>query len=335
MRTHWCIFSNAVKRSAKAFALAAIALLVAAAGDAEPPLADLPRFQVREPVTRAPNQPIQIGDRLTLQVDVSPNLIPPGQSVVLRPHESKTSPEEQGWFIDPRPSNQLGIIRFIASPLKGGRLTLPELSIVIENGSTVAKTEPLALEVQELQRQPDEKPDLIDVLSISMPARLWFLVIFILLGLAWGGYALYRRHLKNKNATPPPAPPALPPEPDHVLAKKRIEALFQAHDYRLESLKPLSFGISEALKDYFSRRFGVDARESTTGEMLQLLREQGLERADLSQIESLFQTLDQFKFLDIESFPEAPPERQKELRDESLRIIDRWALHPPTPGGTR
>jgi hypothetical protein len=337
MRIHSCIFSNAVRRGASGILLAALTLLITGAGEAgAPPVpvpSALPAYPVREPVTRAPQQPIQIGDRLTLQVEVSPNLIPPGQTVNLRPLDPKSTPEDQGWFIDPRPSNQLGIIRFIASPLKGGSVSLPELVISIENGDPVARTQPVTFEVQELKSKPEGQPDLIDVLPVQVPLRFWVYALLLLCGLVVLGRVLYLRYLKNKKSVPPPAPPALPPEPDHAVARKRIEALFAGHDFAPESLKPLAFGVSEVLKVYFSKRFEIDARESTTGEMLQLLRSQSLERQDLHEIRSLFESLDQFKFLDVESFPECPPERRLELKTAALRIIDRWTPGKPAAGG--
>lgn len=324
MRKHWCTFSNAVKRSASGIALVALAFLISSAGETGALPRALPTYPVKEPVARAPQQPIQVGDRLTLQVEVSPNLIAPGHNVILRPVEPKSPPEEQGWFLDPRPSNQLGIIRFIASPLRGGSLTLPELEIVIEGADPVARTESLTLQVQELQNKTETPPDLIDVVPLQLPLRFW-LMGFALMGvLAFAAYSLYRRHLRFKKATPPPAPPALPPEPDHVLARRRIEALFAQGGLTPESLKVLCFGVSETLKDYFSRRFEIDARESTTEEMLQLLRQQGLERTDLQAIRGLYLTLDQFKFLDTGSYPPFSRQEQEELKTRTIAVLDRW-----------
>jgi hypothetical protein len=89
-----------------------------------------------------------------------------------------------------------------------------------------------------------------------------------------------------------------------------MDQLLKGGDLDRGQFKPFYFGISETLKFYFGERFEFDARESTTSELVALLKEKngvpGLNDGVIRRTQNLFESLDPVKFADqIPSLAEA------------------------------
>jgi hypothetical protein len=89
--------------------------------------------------------------------------------------------------------------------------------------------------------------------------------------------------------------PVLPEDEEALerLNKLEHEGWVQAGDFKRHY-----FGVSEALKRYVERRYGFDAAEQTTREMLRGLEGAGVAPASVAQIARLFELLDRVKFTD-------------------------------------
>jgi len=81
---------------------------------------------------------------------------------------------------------------------------------------------------------------------------------------------------------------------------ERLDGLFKKGFIEKRNFKPFYFAISETLKFYLAERFQFDAQESTTSELMTLLRERsnmpGLNEPIIGKIEKIFETLDPVKF---------------------------------------
>jgi hypothetical protein len=140
------------------------------------------------------------------------------------------------------------------------------------------------------------------------------------------GLLYFFRSKKKKLARS--TPPVVPVESADRIALRRLEQLFSLHPWSPGALKPVSFGCSETLKDFFSARFGVEASESTTAEMLRLLTSVGMSREQLGEIRTLFELLDLVKFTSEENTRHLGETDYSRIRHESERLVRAWGSAP-------
>jgi hypothetical protein len=286
----------------------------------------LPEVVISESGAYSSSRKPKIGDRITFQADLKSGPGLSGQIITLKPRDQGTELEGLGWYLVQGTLNQNGLVRFIASPLKAGDLILPPLVIVGSEGKEIAITSPFSLSVEGPVANPDEKPQLIEVVALSLPLRYWIYLGVVLMGLGFLSRKLYLLYKRNRKPSAPLSAPPPPPEPDHILALRKIDELYIRHPFSAENLKVVSFGVSEIIKEFFSKRFKIDALESTTDEMIMLLRREALSGDQLRAIQLLFQELDQFKFTKTEDYPPVYEETHANLKVKATLIIQKWAL---------
>jgi hypothetical protein len=281
----------------------------------------LPEAPVAEVNRNANGNQYQIGDRITLEARVPAGLLETGDSIQMSEDGGKENPQ---WLVDPYPEIVQGSVRFVVAPVQTGDLDLPKLQIIREGRGPVAVTGLYRINVTGPSAEPGKTPELFPVIEVSLSwaHRILLLVLVLMMGVL--AYLIYRALRKRKPAQTIAPTPAAPRETPDQLATRRLEALFKEHPYSLMALKPVCFGCSEILKDFFSARFQVDASESTTREMLSLLRESGVDRDSLREIETLFANLDLVKFTREENFKHMNEVDYSSLREGTLLIISRW-----------
>ena len=323
-------FSSVARRVADGLPILILGILLSGATppatESLPQPSTLPEIVITESGASNSGQKPKIGDRITFQADLKSGPVLSGQIITLKPLDQKLELESQGWYLVQGTLNQNGLVRFIASPLKAGELILPPLVIIGSEGKEIARTVPFSISVDGPVANPNEKPQFIEVIALSLPLRYWIYlgVILILLGvLIRYLFLLYKR---NRKPAIHVSAPILPTEPDHILALRKIDDLYIRHPFSAENLKVVSFGVSEIIKEFFSRRFKIDALESTTDEMIMLLRREALSGDQLRAIQLLFQELDQFKFTKIEDYPPVYEETHTNLKVKATLIIQKWAL---------
>ncbi len=270
---------------------------------------------------------------MTFQADLKSGPGGAGEVITLKPMDEKTAIEDQGWYLVQGTLNQNGILRFIASPLKTGSLTLPPLLIIGSEGRALGRTASLSIVVEGPSADPNEKPEFIDAMPLPLPGRYWFYLALMTIGIGLLGRYFYLRFLKNRSPPKVLQTPLPPTEPDHVLALRKIDDLYIRHPYSPENLKVVSFGLSEIIKEYFSKRFKIEALESTTDEMIMLLRREALNGEQLRAIQVLFTELDLFKFTKIEDYPPVTDETHVNLKVKATLIIQKWAIAGTGDGG--
>ncbi|MDX9788826.1 MAG: DUF4381 family protein [Desulfobacterales bacterium] len=149
----------------------------------------------------------------------------------------------------------------------------------------------------------DIKPLLPVRLPVSIPGVLWYVLAgLVLAGLILAAWCYWRRKRRSpQNEVPERVRP-----PDEVAyeALDRLEAASGLTE------KVFYFRLSAILRGYLSGRFGVDALEMTTEELLPAVERMAMERSHKSGIRALALFSDPVKFADI---PAALSQMEKDL----------------------
>jgi acyl-CoA-binding protein len=243
--------------------------------------------------------------------------------------EGATDPAaESRWNIDPKVGGlKLGFLfrnGRLFTPLMAGQLSLPPLPVLDEKGEIVARTAPLAItiatnfsEKEKNAGQPPKPEPAIGPLGLPFPAWIQSAIAFTGLSIVLIAAFFIVRYLRRKAAAA--IKKMLPKKPYDQAALDRIDALLKQGLIEKGAFKPLYFGISETLKFYFGERFEFDAQESTTSELIALLKERngkpGLNDRVIGQVEKLFEALDPVKFANIVPSGEAAREVHRLARD--------------------
>ncbi|MBI3313852.1 MAG: hypothetical protein HYZ83_06425 [Candidatus Omnitrophica bacterium] len=139
-----------------------------------------------------------------------------------------------------------------------------------------------------------EKYDIRGIKSVLAMAERWMglliaLVVIVILVLAG---ILYRR-LSKKAAFEVPAESLLTPDQEALL---HLSELFDSDLLRRGKTKEYFLKLSEILRIYFEKRYGVPAIESTTYEVLRLLKDKETPQALREKIDEVLSSADLAKF---------------------------------------
>jgi hypothetical protein len=254
---------------------------------------------------------------------------------------------EAHWGIDAKQSGlKLGFLfrpGRLFTPLMAGELSLPPLAIIDEKGVIVGKTKPLVIKIDsnlsEKERasgQPPKPEPAVGPLGLPFPAWIQSAVAFTILGFVLFGIFFLVRYLRRKAALA--IKKMLPKKPYDQAALDRMDSLLKQGLIEKGAFKPFYFGLSEALKFYYGERFDFDAQESTTSELLALMREQsgapGLNENIIRKTQELFEALDPVKFADqIPTGDEAREvhRRARELITSTRKVV----VEPIAPGAAK
>lgn len=270
----------------------------------------------------------RIGDRIALYIEVPQSLQNQNSSFEIRPEIDEKELGKAGWYLDPQINFISGNLRFIVSPIQVGELILPTLIITNQNKEVVGKTETWKIKAvgeNLTPEQENQKPEYLPPTPISLSIKIWILIIAIFVTIALVCFFLYRKW--KKSVRKPVVTPTIvtTKEADDVLAIRAIQELYQKYSFEMGNLKPLAFGISEILKNYFSVRMNVDASESTSQEMLELFKKVNIGANDLQEIKELFIDLDLIKFTKPESYKHFSETNYHEFRNKAEVLIKKWA----------
>lgn len=260
---------------------------------------DLPAYDIERVLqpskgaekAEAPSAP-EVGDALQWRIS---NLSKPGLSIEL-PESAEKDPQGFGWKLFLQPDST-----FVAIPLKVGTLTLPSLPIRDPSGKRVGRTNPVSVEVQSAisPKDPNPKVPVGDIAPLGLEFPTGFMVamgvvgVLILAALVYG----LGRWIRALLARRPKKPEVIRPEDEVALEKlKELEAKRYLEQ---REFKKFYFGISDILKGYIGARYRFEAIDSTTGEMISVLKAKGLNRELLlDPLIHLFECLDLVKFTD-------------------------------------
>ncbi len=153
-----------------------------------------------------------------------------------------------------------------------GEHTIPPLTITFQDADTSVpqqlKTDPLTIHVTSVLPDdadvtaPQDIAPPVALVRRGVPPGVW-IVVGVLLGLGLIGslWYLYQRR-RRRTAAPVPAQPA------HVLALQALQRLQREDLITLQRLEEFYVRLSDILRRYVERRFGLRAPEQTTEEFL-------------------------------------------------------------------
>ncbi len=138
------------------------------------------------------------------------------------------------------------------------------------------------------------------------PYTLGEILPWILLGLLLVAGVVFliwylRRRKKNQPLFARKPKPQLPPYEEAI---QRLEEVRLSRMWQAGRLKAYHSAITDIMRDYFARRFRFDAREMTTGEIIQnLKKEPAVNKEALSKVQSAFELADLVKFAKLNPSP--------------------------------
>jgi hypothetical protein len=330
MLKDWFVFSNAVKTNVSR-ALFGVALTISCAvslpsraDESAAALLSLPELELKVVQKNATGSQYQIGDRITIFVELKPDWLTTSPSFSIKLPDGASKLEDQGWYLDSQTLIVSNSLQFIVSPIQTGKLTLPTLLLLNEDKTAIARTSAFSIQVA----GPAEKKEpsaLIDPVAVSLATKYWILIGLVSALIIATSTYYFRRYLKNRKKDKPVILPNVLIDPEHVVAMKALDQLYVSYPYSQQNLKPVAFGISEILKHFFSVRFGIDANESTTDEMIALLRRESLTSDQLREVLSLFNDLDLIKFTKNEDAYHFTDANYAEFKIKAQSLIQKWA----------
>jgi hypothetical protein len=188
------------------------------------------------------------------------------------------------------------VCRFTLIAFDSARLELPPLKVPLKVGDSVP-TNPLVLTVKPTPAIADvSKAEAIR--DIRREPVLWTDYWPWALG-AVAFLALIMWLLRRKKPKPvaaiqaPPPPPAVPA---HELALREINILEQQQIWKKGQVEPFYARLSLIVREYLERRFGIPALESTTREILPLLKTAGFPENLNSVLREVLHESDMTKF---------------------------------------
>ncbi len=180
-----------------------------------------------------------------------------------------------------------------------GRLEVPSFDIVVTGASgdpATLSTDPLAVSVDTVGL--DEGGDIRDIKApIGIPfdpltLAPWVIGLALVVAVAWWLYGRYGR----RDASAPVAPPPAPPRPAHEVAYESLAALEASGLLELGEVKTFHIRGSDIVRIYLQGRFGIDAMEMTTAEVLDQLALGDLDTKTRGDLRRLLERCDLVKF---------------------------------------
>ena len=179
-----------------------------------------------------------------------------------------------------------------------GELSFPPLDVeVVAPGgeATALATEAVPVAIESIGR--DEGGDIRDIKGpLAIPFAVVTLLPWIAAALAVAAIAawIYRRY--RRRTRPESLVPALPPRPAHEVAREALDALDAAGLLERGEIKTWHIRLSDIVRVYVEGRFGVDAMEMTTGEVIDGLLRTDADRGAVADVRRVLDRCDLVKF---------------------------------------
>jgi len=214
-----------------------------------------------------------------------------------------------------------------------GTVALPAVEFLAavpgDSGVRRVATAPLPLTVHTLPvSAQDSLRALKDPLSIPYTLAEILIALGVLALLVAGGILLYRR---LKRRAPAPAQPAVqgPVKPPHLVALEELAGLRAKRLWQQGRVKEYHTEMTEVLRRYFELRFGVNALEETTEEILSGLHNAGVREGVLESVGGILRRADLVKF----ATHQPTPEEHDESMTASVSVVER--TRPAVPSSVR
>jgi hypothetical protein len=245
---------------------------------------------------------ILIGDvvryslRVTHAADVTVEMPTPGGNLgqfELRDYKVLPPQKKEGWTV-------LGA-DYLISTFDTGEFVIPALSVTYTlKGDTTRhtlKSEPIKIQVQSLN--PSEAGDIRDIKPPLVPPRDWKSILLkvsaavLLVAAAVAAWWYIRRRRQGKGILPERQ---TPPPPAHEIALAELKALVASDWLATGKHKAWHSELADIIRRYIEGRYGIDALEMTSRELLAALAGYGLEERWLPGLRDMLSICDMAKF---------------------------------------
>ena len=296
---------------------AAAALLLAVAPGAPAAMA-----QSVPPAVSATLEPAQmaVGDRARLTIEVEHDAL----ASVAWPEPETLGPFEvlEQRVDEPRVEGGRAVssAELVLTAFELGELEVPAVGVEVidaDGNRVTLGTEPSPVTVASVGL--DESGDIraikgpLDIPLSVLTLLPWLAGVVLLAGI---GYWLWRR---SRGGVPDGIAPAAPPRPAHEIAYEAFRTLEAERLPDRGEIKTFYIRASDIVRAYVEGRFGVDALEMTTGEVLDGLRGQDVDEEPLLDFRRLLERCDLVKF----AKDRPAPERCREVIPLGRSLVDR------------
>ncbi|MDE6446826.1 MAG: hypothetical protein K2L35_00730 [Muribaculaceae bacterium] len=142
-----------------------------------------------------------------------------------------------------------------------------------------------------------EDPSIFDHLPDWMVYYWWVILLVLLLGAA--GWWAYRRYRKVGSILP-----AKPEPPAHEVALARLSRLKARHLWESGQEKEFYTILTDILRDYLDRRFGIKAMEMTSSQIMDRLADDSSLRSERGMMRQILDMADFVKFAMVRPLPD-------------------------------
>lgn len=275
-----------------------LAIAVAAIGFSVCANASVDLVRIPDPTPTSDKHPFaRVGDTVFFKIgseDLKPTRVAPQKEDGKPEFDSLAS----GYKVNETPATD-GTLSITL--LKPGTLEIGPIEL-FDDDKRLDVTNPLTLKVESAIDSSDQKPKEpappLPPVSTPIPIELASLIGVGLIAAVALGYLIYRKWKARTKAFVLPEVPAPPPAPEHEIALTRLASLEASHFDQKGEFKHLYFGISEIMKAYLGARYGFDAEESTSRELVEKLEAYSLGSSTVGSVRELYRRLDIVKFTD-------------------------------------
>ena len=306
-----------------------VAVLVAASVARADETPEAPSLAVRADKTKVPlGEPflvtLSVISPATMTVTLPANLpLGPSFGEVQRQEESSPLP---GGLV--RRSFRLTVVGF-----EVGRKTVPALPIVYVEGGRTGQVTTDAIPVEVLSVVGEGKEELKPIAPpVPVVMRdwrpLWIGAGALLgMGLVAGAWAWLRR-LRRRRPRRAEGAAVVDRRPAHEIALERLRTLAGSGMLEAEDRRPFYFAVSEIVRDFLGRRYGFDALELTTAELLEKLDRGGGPPAVRVPVARWLEATDLVKYAGLAA---ARADAERALR-EAIEVVEARGLAPSEHG---
>jgi len=252
---------------------------------------------------------ITVGDPIDMRLTVN---APPGTRVVW-PTGEQLAPAEVIRMDTSDTKGERRSIRYVLSLFEPGKQDLPDIPVLLVSteGADTLWVNPGQVQVESVSNNRDTA-----LVDIRPPVRLpwtlkealpYIIAGVILIGGAVAAIILVRRAKRKRGEIPEYVPPPLPPD---VIAMRRLEDLRIRKLWQDGKIKEYHSELTEIIKEYLGGRYGFNAPEMTSEELLDARDRWVQDDEGLSRIRRILSTADFVKFA---KFKPSPHDHEKSL----------------------
>lgn len=139
------------------------------------------------------------------------------------------------------------------------------------------------------------------------------LIIGLLIFLALAAVIVYFATRKKKEVVV--APPPKPADPAHVIALRKLDELDKKQMWQNGDEKGYHSGLTDILREYLELRFGFDAMESTTDEIVDRAQRLTMSQGQRENLGRIFRLADLVKFAKVKAYADEHKEAMMLARD--------------------